>query len=132
MPRVVWPLLHDQPRVQVVLTLTVEGEQLTRDLLADTGAGSANAKFDLILDEDDCLLCGGVFFSHVVLGGAYTGSHPIYAIRVQIPALNFDQDVYVVGVPVPPAGFDGIACFRFLNRFSYGNFGDPGQFGLEC
>jgi hypothetical protein len=28
--------------------------------------------------------------------------------------------------------FDGIACFRFLNRFTYGNFGDPGQFGLEC
>ena len=25
-----------------------------------------------------------------------------------------------------------IACFGFLNRFTYGNFGDPSQFGLEC
>jgi hypothetical protein len=31
-----------------------------------------------------------------------------------------------------PRPFDGIACFRFLNRFTYGNFGDPNQFGLEC
>jgi len=30
-----------------------------------------------------------------------------------------------------PPGFDGTACFGFLNRFTYGNFGDPGQFGLE-
>ncbi|MBI3412163.1 MAG: hypothetical protein HY040_27855 [Planctomycetes bacterium] len=28
--------------------------------------------------------------------------------------------------------FDGIACFSFLNRFHYGNFGNPGSFGLEC
>ena len=37
----------------------------------------------------------------------------------------------VVGVPSVPPGFDGIACFPFLNRFTYGNFGDSGQFGLE-
>ena len=30
-----------------------------------------------------------------------------------------------------PAGFDGIACFGFLNLFTYGNFGDPALFGLE-
>ena len=24
-----------------------------------------------------------------------------------------------------------LACFAFLNRFTYGNFGDPSQFGLE-
>jgi hypothetical protein len=29
------------------------------------------------------------------------------------------------------ADFDGLACFRFLNRFGYGNFRDPGVFGLE-
>jgi hypothetical protein len=34
-------------------------------------------------------------------------------------------------VPAYPVGFGGIACFRFLNRFTYGNFGDPNQFGLE-
>jgi hypothetical protein len=36
-----------------------------------------------------------------------------------------------VGVPYPPPDFDGIACFRFLNRFTYGNFGDKNAFGLE-
>lgn len=48
-----------------------------------------------------------------------------------MPALGFARKVRVVGVPSVPAGFDGIACFGFLNRFHYGNFGDPGQFGLE-
>ncbi|HUY31727.1 MAG TPA: hypothetical protein VMV69_03030 [Pirellulales bacterium] len=33
---------------------------------------------------------------------------------------------------IEPAGFDGVACFGFLNRFTYGNFGDPHQFGLEA
>ena len=28
-------------------------------------------------------------------------------------------------------GFKGVAGFRFLNRFDYGNFGNPAQFGLE-
>lgn len=55
-----------------------------------------------------------------------------YLIRVQVPRLGFDRNVRVVGVPSLPAGFDGIACFRFLNRFTYGNFGDPSQFGLEA
>lgn len=30
-----------------------------------------------------------------------------------------------------PTGLDGIAAFRFLNRFAYGNFGAPEHFGLE-
>ena len=38
----------------------------------------------------------------------------------------------VVAVPSVPRWFDGIACFSFLNRFTYGNFGDPARFGLEC
>jgi hypothetical protein len=67
----------------------------------------------------------------VVLGGAYSGPYPIYLIRVQVPALGFDHHISAVGVPTTPAGFGGIACFRFLNRFPYGNFGDPSQFGLE-
>jgi hypothetical protein len=29
------------------------------------------------------------------------------------------------------AHFAGIAGFRFLNRFTYGNFGNAGEFGLE-
>jgi hypothetical protein len=36
-----------------------------------------------------------------------------------------------VAVPVVPEGFQGTAGFRFLNRFDYGNFGNPAQFGLE-
>jgi hypothetical protein len=38
----------------------------------------------------------------------------------------------VVGVPAAPVGFEGVACFRFVNRFQYGNFGDFGVFGLEA
>jgi hypothetical protein len=115
----------------VVLTLAGGGQQVTRDLLADTGAGTTNAGFELLLEESDCLLCGGIPARPIVLGGAYMGSHPVYLVRVQVSGLAFDHHLRVVGVSAPPSGLDGIACFRFLNRFTYGNFGDPGQFGLE-
>jgi hypothetical protein len=59
------------------------------------------------------------------------GSFPTYVLSVRLPALGFDQDLRVVGVPSVPTGFNGIACFSFLNRFTYGNFGDPSQLGLE-
>jgi hypothetical protein len=101
-------------------------------LLGDTGAGSRISAFELVLDEDDCLLCGGIPLPSVTLSGAYAGSFPIYDIPVRLPALGFDQRLHAVGVPSAPAGFDGIACFAFLNRFTYGNFGDPSQFGLEA
>jgi hypothetical protein len=101
-------------------------------LLADTGAGSRAGPFQLILDEDDCLLCGGFPYPSVTLGGAYVGAFPIYDIPVRVPALGFDQRLHAVGVPSVPPAFDGIACFGFLNRFTYGNFGDPSQFGLEA
>jgi hypothetical protein len=42
-----------------------------------------------------------------------------------------DRQVRAAAVPAFPAGFDGVAGFRFLNRFTYGNFGDPTRFGLE-
>jgi hypothetical protein len=100
-------------------------------LLADTGAGAQNISIDLVLEEHDCLLCGVVLFPPIRLGGAYAGSFPVYELRVQIPALGFGRAVRAVGVSSTPAGFDGIACFRFLNRSTYGNFGDPSQFGLE-
>jgi hypothetical protein len=60
MPRAVWPFLHGQPAIQVVLTLAGGNQQLVRNLLADTGAGSSASAFALLLDEDDCLLCGGI------------------------------------------------------------------------
>lgn len=131
MPREQWPLRHGRPCVQVVLTLTPGGQALPRTLLADTGAGSRTGPFELVLDEDDCLLCGGNPGASVTLGGAYVGSFPVYDLPVRLPALGFDENLRAVAVPSVPAGFDGIACFGFLNRFTYGNFGDPGQFGLE-
>src|SRR5438105_2461891 len=132
MPREEWPLRHGRPCVQVVLALPLGGQPLQRTLLADTGAGSLLSGFELILDENDCLLCGGNPLHPVTLGGAYTGSFPTYLIPVQIPALGFAGNLRVVGVPsVSAAPFDGLACFSFLNRFHYGNFGNSSIFALE-
>ena len=55
----------------------------------------------------------------------------LYLLRVRIPELGFDNYLRAVGVPTLPSGFAGIAGFRFLNRFTYGNFGNPGEFALE-
>jgi hypothetical protein len=131
MPRAQWPLLQHRPVIQVVLTLAHGGQRVTRTLLADTGAGGARDPFEMILDEVDCLLCGGKLSQTVHLGGAYSGSHPVYNILVEIPQLNLRRYLRAVGVPAPPPNFDGIACFRFLNRFTYGNFGNKNEFGLE-
>ncbi len=130
MPRAVWPLLNERPMIEVVLPQTNVGQPATRRLLADTGAGRSQSDFELFLEATDCSLYGGRSIGKVRLGGAYSGSFRVYEVRVQVPALGFDQVIRVVAVPAP-AGFNGIACFRFLNRFTYGNFGDPNQFGLE-
>ena len=81
-----------------------------------------------------------------VTGRAYTNfptSSPKYRLRGhQIgyrPKVNtydawtpadFEQYVRAVAVPAVPPGVAGFACFRFLNRFTYGNFGDTDGFGL--
>jgi hypothetical protein len=69
----------------------------------------------------------------VGLGGAIPGWFPLYVLDVEIPALAVVRRVFVVAVPAAqlPSGLNGIAAFRFLNSFTYGNFGDPNQFGLE-
>ena len=131
MPHIDWPLRNGRPSVQVVITLAEGGQPLVRNLLADTGAGSLTSGFELILDEDDCLLCGGNPLEPITLGGAYTDIYPVYLLPVQVPTLGFSRYVRVVGVTSVPAGFDGIACFSFLNRFQYGNFGNSSQFGLQ-
>jgi len=128
MPRSVWSLLGGRPVIEVILTLAQGGRPVVRTLLADTGAGPRQAHFELILED---LACAGNPAYPVVLGGAYTGSFPTYVLRVQMPALGFDRQIRAVGVRSPPAGVDGIACFRFLCRFTYGNFGNPAQFGIE-
>jgi hypothetical protein len=131
MPRAVWPLLDGQPNVEIVLTQAEDGKPLRRHLLADTGAGSAQAGFELMLVLSDIAVCGGIYICPAEVGDAYEGKFNVYLLRVQLPALGFDQPLLAVGIPVAPPGFDGIACFRFLNSFTYGNFGDPSQFGLE-
>jgi hypothetical protein len=83
------------------------------------------------MPESDCLLCGGFSTYTVDLAGAYAGPVPFYSLRIRIPAMGFDRFVRVAGVSACPAGYDGIAGFRFLNQFNYGNFGDPNGFGLE-
>ncbi len=131
MPRIRWPLRHDKPTIQIVLSTAGAGQDFVRHLLADTGAGTTRSGFELILEESDCLQAGGNPLQFISLGGAYVGFYQVYAVRIRIPTLGFDEEVSVVGVTRVPAGLDGLAGFRFLNRFSYGNFGDPGQFGLE-
>jgi len=86
--------------------------------------------FQLILDEVDCLQSGGTLVGQIQLGGAYSGKFHVYLVDVHIPSLSFVDSVPIVGVSKVPQGFDGIAGFRFLNRFHYGNFGNPDTFGL--
>src|SRR5262245_44792027 len=130
MPRITWPLHRGRPRISIDVVLA-GGQTRPLELLADTGAGTASSRFELILLESDCRRFGGQDASPVGLGGAYAGTFPLCDVRVCLPALAFDEEVSVVGVPSIPAGFGGLACFRFLNRFDYGNFGNPAQFGLE-
>jgi hypothetical protein len=132
MPRVDWPLLNGRPIIQIVLTESSSGHLLTRTLLADTGAGSILDPFQLILTESDCLNCGGFPYINMSVGGGYAGSYPIYDLSVQIPTLGYLHKLRALAVPTAPPGVEGIACFGFLNQFTYGNLGDPGQFGLEC
>lgn len=131
MSRVQWPLFRGRPIVEVTLLQALDGKPVIRRLVADTGAGSARSAFELLLDEHDCLLCGGTPLRTTALSGAYLGSFQTYLLSVAIPALSFSKATPVVGLRSPPTGFDGIACFRFLNRFRYGNFGVASHFGLD-
>src|SRR5215213_3133018 len=109
MPRAQWRLLAGCPRIQVNLARVLSGPLVARDLLADTGAGTRRAGFELLLDEQDCQAFGGLRVRSVVIGGAYSGSFPVYLVRVQVPGLAFDRRVPVVGVPRSPSDFGGIA-----------------------
>jgi hypothetical protein len=132
MPLATWPLRQGSPAIEVILTTVAGNQPLSLCVLADTGAGNSASRFELILEESDCLLCGGTVGADIRLGGAYAGLFPLYRIRVQVPQVGFDDVVQVAGVRANPQGFEGIAGFRFLNRFTYGNFGNPAEFGLEA
>jgi hypothetical protein len=131
MPPAQWPLQNERAVIQVVWSLSSGGQGLVRYLIADTGAGSRQSVFQLILAEHDCQRGGGILLGHAPLGGAYAGSFPLYLVDIRISQLNYHEPVPVVGVPQVPRGFDGIAGFKFLNRFHYGNFGNPDSFGLD-
>ena len=49
------------------------------------------------INEDDCLFCESTPDPPLSLQGAYPGAYPTYWIRVQIPALGFDQILRVIG-----------------------------------
>jgi hypothetical protein len=129
MPAAQWLLQNDRPVIEIILS--VKGHDLVRTLVADTGAGDQRSSFQLLLEESLCRQTGGVLIQNIQLGGAYSGSFPVYLVKVRIPLVNFDEPVPVVGVSKVPTGFDGIAGFSFLNRFHYGNFGNPDYFGLD-
>jgi hypothetical protein len=131
MPRAQWPLHHGRPSIRIFLTPVAGGQRVARRLLADTGAGSTQMACELLLEDQDCLSCGGPPVGSIRLGQAFRGPFPLYTIRIQIPELGFDAKVPAAGIIDVPRGFHGLAAFRFLNRFTCGNFGDPGQFGLE-
>lgn len=131
MPAVQWALRKGRPVVEVDLRLA-SGASVSRLLIADTGAGSSLSVFELVLDEGDCLSSEAIPVGHVQLGGAYSGSFPLYLVNIAIGALDFDEPVPAVAVAQVPAGFAGIAGFKFLSRFHFGNFAKPGWFGLDA
>ncbi len=67
-------------------------------------------------------------------GGFVRGNFEIQLVPIVIPALNVSRLAAALLIPANelPRGLDGIAGFRLLNAFSYGNFRDPKRFGLEA
>ena len=130
MPRIEWPVADGRPIVQVELE-TAQGTSRTRTLLADTGAGTLTSLFDVVLGETDCRACSGRPFGTISLRGAFQGNHLVYMVRLRVAQLKFDRYVRAVAAPSLPPGLDGIAGFRFLSQFTYGNLGGRDTFGSE-
>lgn len=133
MPRQSWLLHQGLPVVEVLLREPFTGFLTSRTLLADTGAGSRFAPFDLILPHRDGQQFGERLETFAGASGAIRGQFPVFTMTVEIPSLSVLRQVHAVIVPVEAifSGVDGFACFRFLNSFTYGNFGDANSFGLE-
>ncbi len=77
--------------IEAILITSTGTRPKTYDLLADTGAGSDRAKFELVLDEFDCRAYGRRTSYRVELGGAFSESFLIYLVRIQIPQLSLDH-----------------------------------------
>jgi len=129
--RASWPLRSGRPCIEVVLWRTADGTDYPRVLLADTGAGAADLDVELILAESDCLTCSRRRAGHTSITGAFAGYYSLFEIRVCVPVIGFDQIVIAAGVRSISRNFDGVAGYRFLNRFTFGNFGLRDQFGIE-
>ena len=51
MPAALWPLHNDLPTVELTFPSLVDGQEAVCRLIADTGAGSRQSVFELILDD---------------------------------------------------------------------------------
>ncbi|MBI3951878.1 MAG: hypothetical protein HY314_15635 [Acidobacteria bacterium] len=133
MPRVCWRLHGGRPVIEVTFHPPTDGQGFSRTLLADTGGGSQLSSWHVILSEDDCRQLALSAPASVRLGGAYAGDFHVFVVRASIGVLGITRRLIAVAVPAAllPAGLDGLAGFRFLSSFNYGNFGYPNQFCLE-
>ncbi len=133
MPRECWVLQRRRPVVEIVFQRT-DGQSITLTLLADTGGGDLNLPFHLILSEEDCKHLSGRSAPPVLLNRPFSGGSrkcQAWQLDAFIPSLGVTQRVIAAAVPAKELPFHGIAVFCFLNIFTYGNFGDGTQFGLE-
>ena len=134
MPRKSWLLHHGRPAIEIYLTDPFTGFSEQRILLADTGAGARFSPVEIILSQADVARFGVESdVGRVGMSGAIEGEFSIHAVDIEIPALKIARPFDVAGVS--PAvffpGFEGVACFRFLNTLNYGNGGNPAEFALE-
>ncbi len=133
MPRQSRLLVNGSPAVEVWLREPFTGFTSTRILLADTGGGARFGPADLILSPRDIAQFGISQTGSAGTSGAIQGQYPVFSMELEMPSLGISRSVRVLSVPASHFfhSFDGFACFRFLNAFTYGNFGNPAEFGLE-
>lgn len=110
MPRVDWPVADGRSIVQTELRMAREWSS-TRTLLADTGAGTLNSLFDIVLSESDCRRCSLRPFGSVALRGAFQGSHPVYMVRLRIVQLDFNRHVRAVADRLSRLAWKGSPAF---------------------
>lgn len=133
MPRQTWLLQKDVPVIEVQLLEQFTGLWVNRVLLADTGAGPRFSPFEIVLSHADIARFSMEESGSVGVSGALQGRLQVHKVQLQISALSINRYVSALSAPASSLlmGLDGIAAFRFLNSFSYGNFGSASEFGLE-